>query len=79
MVSTIEEVFPDFAPKTMKDLAEDTGVSENVLWQFINDGELSWPIQIERNKWAYGPMTYKAILEIAKELIEQNRWRLGNE
>jgi len=77
-VGTVEEMFPAFTPKTMKQLSEDSGASESILWQFINDGELSWPIQIERNKWVYGPMTYKAILEIAKELIDQNRWRLGD-
>jgi hypothetical protein len=69
-MSTVEEMWPDLAPKTLGQLANDLGVSEKYLWRFINAHDLPWPLQIESGEWVYSPFAYKAALEIMESLLK---------
>lgn len=67
----IEEMWPQMAPKTLSQLAKDSGVSKRKLVKLINAGKLPHPLQVEQGKFVYPPITYKAVLQIAKDLARR--------
>lgn len=70
-MSTVEKMWPDLAPKTLGQLANDLGISEKYLWKFINAHDLPWPLQIESDKWVYSPFAYKVAFEIMESLLKE--------
>ena len=78
-MSTVEEMWPDLAPKTLGQLANDLGVSEKYLWRFINAHDLPWPLQIESGEWVYPPFAYKAALQMMEILLKEYPFRVETE
>jgi predicted DNA-binding transcriptional regulator AlpA len=56
------ELWPEFAAKTVSDLARAVGQSRQALWQAINAGRIPAPMKLAPRVRVYPPKTFDAIV-----------------
>jgi predicted DNA-binding transcriptional regulator AlpA len=56
--------FPEFEPKSVRDLCLEVKLSKQRIWKLINSGRIPAPLQISPQKWVYPPQAFLAVVTI---------------
>lgn len=56
--------FPEFEPKSVRDLCLEVKLSKQRIWNLIDSGRIPAPLKISTRKWVYPPQAFLAVVTI---------------
>jgi predicted DNA-binding transcriptional regulator AlpA len=54
--------WPEFEPKSVRDLCLEVKLSKQRIWNLINSGRIPAPLKISTRKWVWGPKVFAAVV-----------------
>ena len=60
----MEMPFPEFEPKSVRELCLEVKLSKQRIWNLIDSGRIPAPLKISTRKWVYPPQAFLAVVTI---------------